>query len=171
MRGALRQLAEGVCAIHDAGMLHRDLKPSNVLVTPEGRVAVLDFGLISEIAEQQDPTVEDRPLEGTYGYMSPEQGARASLSPASDWYSIGVILFRALTGRMPFVGGRDDVLMDKQRFEPPSPGQLVAGVPEDLDALTVELLDVHPIVGPPAPRSCAAWAATWFKAAPVDARR
>ncbi len=139
LRAGLRQLAEGVAAIHDAGMLHRDLKPSNVLVTPEARVVILDFGLIAEIIEQE-PRIEDRPLEGTYGFMSPEQGARAPLSPASDWYSVGVMLFRVLTGRMPFVGGRDDILMDKQRFEPPPPRELAPGVPEDLDALTVELL-------------------------------
>ncbi len=140
LRDGLRQLAEGVFAIHAAGMLHRDLKPSNVLVTDDGRVVILDFGLIADIAEQSQQRAEDRPLEGTFGYMSPEQGARAPLGPATDWYSVGVILYRVLTGRMPFLGGRDDVLMDKQRFEPPAPRELDPTVPEDLDALAVELL-------------------------------
>jgi serine/threonine protein kinase len=144
LRDALRQLAEGVAALHDHGMLHRDLKPSNVIVDDSGRVVVLDFGLVTDIAEESLQLDEDRPLQGTFSYMSPEQGARASLTPASDWYSVGVILYRVLTGRMPFIGGRDDVLMDKQRFEPPPPRELDRTVPEDLDALCSELLRRRP---------------------------
>ncbi len=144
LRAGLRQLAEGVAAIHDAGMLHRDLKPSNVLVDAAGRVVVLDFGLVTDLAEERPQLTEDRPLQGTFGYMSPEQGARAPLTPASDWYSVGVILYRVLTGRLPFLGGRDDVLMDKQKFEPPPPRELAPDVPEDLDQLCRELLRRQP---------------------------
>jgi len=144
LRAGLRQLAQGINAIHDAGMLHRDLKPSNVLVDREGRVVILDFGLVTELADESAQLSEDRPLQGTYPYMSPEQGARAPLTPASDWYSLGVILYRILTGRMPFLGRRDDVLMDKQRFEPPPPRELALSVPGDLDALCSELLRRKP---------------------------
>ncbi|MCA9675946.1 MAG: AAA family ATPase [Myxococcales bacterium] len=144
LRHGLRHLAEGVAAIHDAGMLHRDLKPSNVLATLEGRIVILDFGLVTDLADESPQLTEDRPLQGTFGYMSPEQGARAPLTPASDWYSVGVILYRVLTGRMPFLGGRDDVLMDKQRFEPPPPREVAPDVPEDLDALCLELLRRQP---------------------------
>jgi eukaryotic-like serine/threonine-protein kinase len=144
LRDALRQLAEGVAALHDHGMLHRDLKPSNVLVDDTGRVVILDFGLVTDIAEESLQLDEDRPLQGTFGYMSPEQGARASLTPASDWYSLGVIMYRTLTGRLPFLGGRDDVLMDKQRFEPPAPRELQRDIPQDLDALCSELLRRRP---------------------------
>ncbi len=144
LRIALRQLAEGVAAIHDAGMLHRDLKPSNVLVTEDERVVILDFGLVTNLAEESMKNTEDRPLEGTAAFMSPEQGARMALTAASDWYSVGVMLHMALTGRPPFRGGRDDVLMDKQRFEPPAPSELVANVPPDLDALCVELMRRDP---------------------------
>ncbi len=144
VRAGVRQLAEGVAAIHAAGMLHRDLKPSNVLVTEDGRVVVLDFGLVTDLAAESPQVSEERPLMGTFGYMSPEQGARAPLTAASDWYSVGVILYKVLTGRLPFLGGRDDVLMDKQRFEPPPPRELVPEVPEDLDALCRELLRRQP---------------------------
>jgi serine/threonine protein kinase len=144
LRAAARQLAEGLSAIHGAGMLHRDLKPANVIVTPDRRVVILDFGLATDLTEESLHAAEERPLEGTVGFMSPEQGARQALTPASDWYSVGVMLFLALTGRLPFVGGRDDVLMDKQRFEPPPPQELARDLPPDLCALCSELLRTQP---------------------------
>jgi len=149
LRQAMRQLAEGVACLHDAGMLHRDLKPSNVLVDRDGRVVIMDFGVSTELAaEALDP--DDRALIGTPSYMAPEQGARQALSPASDWYSVGVILYAALTGRLPFVGGQADILMDKQQFEPPPPDQIATGVPDDLNALCVDLLRRSPRDRPPA---------------------
>lgn len=143
LRIAMRQLAEAVASIHEAGMLHRDLKPSNVMVTDGGRVVVLDFGLVTEMVTESIRPL-DHKLEGTALFMSPEQGARTQLTPASDWYSVGVMLYVALTGRPPFLGGRDDVLMDKQRFEPPPPAQLVQDLPDDLCVLCSELLRRDP---------------------------
>src|SRR2546430_13697943 len=97
---ALRQLAEGVNRLHEMGKLHRDIKPSNVLVTEEGRVVILDFGLVEDI----NAALRETLLTETPDYMSPEQGAQTVISKASDWYSVGVILYHALTGRLPFAG-------------------------------------------------------------------
>jgi eukaryotic-like serine/threonine-protein kinase len=144
LRRCMRQLAEGVHALHDAGKLHRDLKPSNVLVTPSGRVVVLDFGLVTEMGEWDASTSNSHILVGTAAYMSPEQGASRPLAPASDWYSVGVILYEALTGRVPFDGPPLAVVMEKQRSRPESPRQLLPFLPADLDFLCTGLLETDP---------------------------
>lgn len=88
---AVRQLAEGIAFLHDAGKLHRDLKPANVLVTLSGRVVILDFGLVLDV---DDPTTRAIPIGGTPAFMAPEQRLGQKLAPASDWFSFGVILSR-----------------------------------------------------------------------------
>src|SRR5262245_10950607 len=103
LRHTMRQLAEGVYVLHQAGMLHRDIKPSNILVTREGRLVLLDFGLVAEMSSQRRPE-RGGPVVGTAAYMAPEQGAGMPLSEASDWYAVGVVLYQALTRRLPFVG-------------------------------------------------------------------
>jgi serine/threonine protein kinase len=141
LRPALAQLAEGVAALHDAGKLHRDIKPSNVLVTREGRVVLLDFGLVMELAPDYTLTVD---AVGTPAYMSPEQVAGLPLTEASDWYNVGSLLFQALTGRLPFEGPVPDVVRRKQASEAPPPHALSDDVPDDLDALCRGLLRRDP---------------------------
>jgi len=143
LRAAGRQLVAGVLALHEAGMLHRDIKPSNVLVNEQGRVVLLDFGIATEISGRPDQA-ETSILIGTPAYMSPEQGAALPLTAAADWYSVGVVLFEALTGRLPFDGSPLQMLMDKQRKEAPRVRSLREYVPEDLDALCAELLRGKP---------------------------
>src|SRR6266446_897395 len=135
---ALRQLAEGLHGLHETGKLHRDIKPSNVLVTNEGRVVILDFGLVAEVAGKE--LHDSVTLAGTPDYMSPEQGAQLPISRASDWYSVGVMLYQALAGRLPFTGKYFEVMMNKQNFDPPAPSELVHNCPEDLNDLCVRLL-------------------------------
>jgi serine/threonine protein kinase len=135
---ALRQLAEGLHGLHETGKLHRDIKPSNVLITKEGRVVILDFGLVAEVEGKE--LHDSVTLAGTPDYMSPEQGAQLPISRASDWYSVGVMLYQALTGRLPFSGKFFEVMMNKQNFDPPAPSELVSNVPPDLNDLCVRLL-------------------------------
>jgi hypothetical protein len=140
LRSALRQLIQGVAALHAAHIVHRDLKPSNVLVTPDGRVVILDFGLAAEaVPSAALKTVEDG-IWGTVEYMAPEQCRGERAGPASDWYSVGALLYEALTGRLPFSGSGVRLLFDKVEREPPSPDTLVPGLPEDLVRLCGALM-------------------------------
>jgi serine/threonine protein kinase/tetratricopeptide (TPR) repeat protein len=142
LRLALRQLSEGLHGLHETGKLHRDIKPSNVLVTKEGRVVILDFGLVAEVEGQE--LHDSVSLAGTPDYMSPEQGAQLPLSRASDWYSVGVMLYQALTGRLPFAGKFFEVMLNKQNFDSPAPNELLRNCPPDLNDLCVGLLRRNP---------------------------
>jgi eukaryotic-like serine/threonine-protein kinase len=141
LRASLVQLGRGICAIHAAGKLHRDLKPSNVLVTDSGRVVILDFGLITDLTPN---SYESTQLAGTPNYMSPEQAAGLAVAEASDWYEVGVILYEALTGNVPFHGRARDILRAKQWQEPRAPCDLVSSIPEDLSTLCSDLLRLDP---------------------------
>ncbi len=140
----VRQLVEGVRALHDAGKLHRDIKPSNVLVTDEGRVVLLDFGVATQIAPKfasvPNPSGE---FVGSAVYMAPEQADGGAPVAASDWYSVGTIIYEALVGHPPFSGSIDEVIAMKWNFDP-APPKKVAGVAADLDELCMALLHRDP---------------------------
>lgn len=144
LRDVLGQLSEGLMALHAAGKLHRDVKPSNVLVEEaSGRVVLVDFGISTEL-EDHAAKNSDPGLTGTPEYMAPEQGTGDTLTEAADWYGVGVLLFEALTGRLPFVGTPLQILLDKQRLEPPRPSDFVKGIPPDLASLCLDLLRTRP---------------------------
>jgi tetratricopeptide (TPR) repeat protein len=102
LRAAFVQLVEGVRALHLAGYLHRDIKPSNVLVRPDGRVVVLDFGLTAHLHEGNAWESATMGIAGTPVYMAPEQAMLGPLTEGADWYAVGVLLYEALTGHPPF---------------------------------------------------------------------
>ncbi len=129
LRAALRQLAEGVHALHAAGKVHRDIKPSNVLVGEDGRVVLLDFGVATELARVVDERLLESNIVGTPGYMAPEQALDEPLTAASDWYSVGALLYEALVGKPPFVGDAIDVLYRKAMLEPQPPASSSTGSP------------------------------------------
>ncbi|MGO8996175.1 MAG: serine/threonine-protein kinase PknK [Polyangiaceae bacterium] len=138
LRGALRQLASGLVVLHAARCVHRDIKPSNIRVTRDGRVVLLDFGLI--LGEEKEARSQ---VVGTVAYMAPEQ-VTGNVSSKADLYSVGALLYEALTGRTPFTGAALDILHAKQEREPPPPRSLDPAVPADLDDLCMELLRIDP---------------------------
>lgn len=169
MRRALRQLAEGLHALHESGRLHCDLKPANVLVfRRDERLVICDFGLVMESsappkARSQRPRAphnEDgaplyqlsmsREIAGTLGFMSPEQLAGAELSPKTDWYAVGVMLYQALTLRMPFDSQLElhEVLRPRQESTPEPPERLAKEAPRDLCELALSLLAADPSARP-----------------------
>ena len=146
LRSAIRQLAEGVCALHRSGKLHCDLKPQNVLVNASGRVLILDFGLATDACPAE--TARVGLLFGTPEYMAPEQAAGCAVTPASDWYSVGVMLYEALTGALPLSGSISSISHDKQTLDPPPASQLRPNAPADLCDLAMALLQRDPLLRP-----------------------
>ncbi|MCU1543314.1 MAG: serine/threonine protein kinase [Microbacteriaceae bacterium] len=96
------QTANALSAAHAAGLVHRDIKPGNLLITPDGRVKITDFG-IARIADQVPLTATGQVM-GTVQYLSPEQASGRSASPTTDIYSLGIVAYEALAGRRPFTG-------------------------------------------------------------------
>jgi len=111
------ELAAGLAHAHARGLVHRDLKPANVLFDVEGRAKIADFG-IARMADNLGLT-EAGTVLGTASYISPEQAAGQPAGPASDVYSFGVILFRMLTGRLPFVSTNAMELVRMHRDDEP----------------------------------------------------
>jgi hypothetical protein len=146
---AFASLTRALMALHAAGIVHRDVKPRNVLVTREDRTVLLDFGLVTVDAEwagAQGPPG----LVGSAEYIAPELAAGQAPSPAADFYALGVCLYEALTGRPPAFSATSsfDLLLVKQRELPPSPAQLVDGIPAELDRLCMRLLAIDPAQRP-----------------------
>jgi hypothetical protein len=140
LRAVLPQIGHALHKLHAAGLVHRDVKPSNILVTSAGQALVLDFGLVA-------PTWSPGEGVGTPAYMAPEQ-IDGHISPAADWYALGVIVYRALAGRYPFVGSPEQVIHAKQRAGAPAVRSVRPSAPADLAALADALLAREPEARP-----------------------
>lgn len=149
------QTSAAVAAAHEAGIIHRDLKPSNILVTQSADqpavVKVLDFGIAKVTADKLDedetatPVVQTSSVIGTPRYMSPEQNNGFELTPATDVYSLGVILYEMLTGMAPFTGSTPAEIAQKHANDPPHPPRgIVAAIPEDVERVMLHALEKRP---------------------------
>ncbi len=142
LRNALVQLCEGIHRLHSQDILHRDLKPSNVLIDDKGRVVILDFGLVSEL-RRSDQTLTVESVSGTPAYMSPEAAGLEDESFASDWYAVGVMLYEALSGKLPFTGSALQILKKKRTQSAPALAEMDARV-EPLRSLCMRLVSRSP---------------------------
>jgi eukaryotic-like serine/threonine-protein kinase len=154
LRAAFAQLASGLSFLHRASRIHRDIKPSNILVDEHGRLVLLDFGLVAAVSN--NPSI-GRYFVGTEAYVAPEQADWKKIGPEADWYSVGVVLYQALTGVLPFVGKPQRMLELKQLGKPIAPCELVPEIPPDLDELCCRLLEIDPARRPSAARVLAAF--------------
>ncbi len=144
-----RQIAEALAAAHDAGIVHRDIKPANVMVRDDGYVKVLDFGL-ARLMPTPGPDrggYESRSgvVVGTPRYMSPEQLRGEQVGPASDVFSLGIVVYELLTGKHPFaLDGRGVSLASALAAEAAKPSAENRDVPPALEALVLSMLEREP---------------------------
>ena len=133
------QTAQGLRAAHEKGVVHRDIKSANLMVTPQGQVKIMDFGL-AQLAERSRLTQTTAVL-GTPSYMSPEQAMGEKTDRRTDLWSLGVVLYEMVTGRLPFEGERQEAVLYGITSEEPEPvTALRAGLPMDLEWIISKVL-------------------------------
>jgi serine/threonine-protein kinase len=138
------QICDALHYAHERGVVHRDMKPSNLMVTPDGKIKLTDFGIAKDL-DATALTATGRTL-GTAAYMAPEQiRGTPPISHKTDLYSLGILFFQMLTGKMPFEGNTPVVLMHAHLNEPPPrPSTRVAEIPKALDELVLSLMAKAP---------------------------
>ncbi len=140
----MSQACAGVGYAHRAGLVHCDIKPQNLLITPENRLKVLDFGIARALASIH-PEERAEVVWGSPHYFSPEQAAGKAPSPASDVYSLGVIMYEMLTSQLPFSATSSTELARMHREDPPpSPRAINPKIPPELEQVTLKVLSKEP---------------------------
>jgi len=139
----IRQVCRGLAAAHNAGVVHRDLKPQNIMVEADGRASIMDFG-IARSAEQSGLTVSGAMI-GTPEYMSPEQAMVQAADARSDIFAVGLILYEALTGNLPYQADTAlGKIMKRTKERPTPPAKVDESIPRQLNDICVKCLEIEP---------------------------
>ncbi|WP_417383155.1 protein kinase domain-containing protein [Gimesia sp.] len=146
----LMKVARAIQIAHNQQIIHRDLKPANIMVDSHAEPVVMDFGLAHRVVEGPSPRLTQAgDIVGSPAYMSPEQmESNTAPGPASDIYSLGVILFEALTGTLPFKGTLGQITAAVMRDAPPRPSTLQTDIDAELEALCLQMLQKSPEARP-----------------------
>jgi serine/threonine-protein kinase len=135
------QVSSGLHAAHEKGLVHRDIKPGNIMITPDGKVKVTDFGIVSLQNEESDITKTGSIL-GTASYISPEQAQGKPVSIESDLYSLGTVLYELITGKPPFAGDTPISTATKHLTErPEKPSSFRRDLPKGVESAIMKLLE------------------------------
>ncbi|MCS4536178.1 Stk1 family PASTA domain-containing Ser/Thr kinase [Corynebacterium sp. HS2168-gen11] len=138
----MRQILQGLAAVHEAGMVHRDIKPDNVLISASRQIKLSDFGLVRGARADHNQSSQ---IIGTVKYLSPEQARDDVITPASDVYSAGILLFELLTGGTPFSGNTPlEHARQRLSMDVPAPSNFVAGIPPLVDELVANACNRNP---------------------------
>jgi len=138
------QVSSALQAAHESNLVHRDIKPGNIMITPNGRIKVTDFGIVSIQNEDSDMTKSGTIL-GTANYISPEQAQGSSVSSKSDLYSLGIVMYEMLSGRTPFIGETPISIATQHLTEKPRPLiEFVEKIPSGIDKIILKLLNKKP---------------------------
>ncbi len=138
------QVSSGLQAAHSKGLVHRDIKPGNIMITPEGKVKVTDFGIVSLQNEESDITKTGSIL-GTASYISPEQAQGKPVSKESDLYSLGTVLYELITGRPPFEGDTPIATATKHITDKPEKLSVIRpDIPKGVENAVLKLLHKYP---------------------------
>lgn len=137
------QVAEGLCEVHDAGIIHRDIKPANILIDRKRRAKISDFGIA--LATTEERLTKTGAVLGTFGYMSPEQVKGESVDHRGDIFSFGALLYEMVTGKQPFINENEAATINAILKETPKPvSSYVADTPETLQLVIEKALSKKP---------------------------
>lgn len=138
------QVSSALQAAHESNLVHRDIKPGNIMITPNGKIKVTDFGIVSIQNEDSDMTKSGTIL-GTANYISPEQAQGSSVSSKSDLYSLGIVMYEMLSGRTPYIGETPISIATQHLTEKPRPLiEFVENIPSGIDKIILKLLNKKP---------------------------
>jgi len=136
------QICDALGAAHDNNLIHRDIKPQNILISPEGKIKVTDFGIAKSLNTDITRTIN---IVGTAHYISPEQARGAVLDSRTDIYSLGIVIYEMLTGDLPFRGDTSiDISLKHVNEKPVKPTRLVQGIPKKLENIVMLCLKKDP---------------------------